>query len=69
MTATVEIDLPADLSRFRLPAAVSARLHTLLDRRDAGQALTDSEREEAEGLVDLVELLSLLCLRAERAAS
>jgi hypothetical protein len=69
MTATVKIDLPADLSRFRLPAAVAARLQTLLDRQDGGQGLTDGERAEAEGLVDLADLLSLLRLRAERETS
>jgi hypothetical protein len=66
MTLTIEVDLPADLARFRLPEAVAARLQTLLDRQDAGQALTDQEREEAEGLVDLAEFLTLLRLRAER---
>ena len=39
MTMTVEIDLPADLARLRLPAAVSARLQSLLDAQDAGRAL------------------------------
>lgn len=68
MTATVEIDLPADLARFKLPAAVAARLQTLLDLQDGGHPLTDDERGEAEGLVDLAELLTLLQLRAERAA-
>ncbi len=64
---TFEVDLPADLARFRLPGAVAARLQNLLDRQDAGQPLTDTERGEAEGLVDLADLLSLLRLRAERA--
>jgi hypothetical protein len=66
MTLTLEVDLPADLSRFRLPPAVAARLQTLLDRQDSGQPLTPQEREEAEGLVELSEFLSLLRLRAER---
>ena len=44
------------------------RLHTLLDRQDQGPSLTDAERHEAEGLVDLAEFLTLLRLRAERAA-
>ena len=66
MTLTIDIDLPGELSRFRLPQAVNARLQTLLDRQDSGRALTESEREEAEGLVNLAELLSLLRLRAER---
>jgi len=66
MTLTIEVDLPADLARFRLPEAVDARLQTLLERQDSGQPLTDQEREEAEGLVNLAEFLTLLRLRAER---
>jgi hypothetical protein len=69
MTMTIDVDLPADLARFRLPEAVAARLQTLLDRQDSGQPLTASERDEAEGLVSLAEFLSLLRLRAERMAS
>ncbi len=68
MTLTIEVDLPADLSRFRLPDAVAARLQSLLDRQEAGQPLTVPERDEAEGLVDLAEFLTLLRLRAERMA-
>ncbi len=64
----VELEVPDDLARFRLPAAVDARLQRLLDRQDRGQVLSAEERQEAEGLVDLAELLSLLRLRAERAA-
>ena len=66
MPLTIEVDLPADLARFQLPAAVAARLQSLLDRQDAGQSLSTPEREEAEGLVNLAELLTLLRLRAER---
>ncbi len=62
-----EFDLPEDLSRFRLPPGVQDRLRQLLDRQDAGTALTKAERREAEGLVNLAELLSLLGLRAQRA--
>ena len=69
MTLTFEVDLPADLARFQLPAAVAARLQELLDRQDSGQPLTPQERDEAEGLVDLSEFLTLLRLRAERNAS
>jgi hypothetical protein len=68
MTATLDIELPADLARFRLPEAVNARLQSLLDRQDAGQPLSDEERAEAEGLVNLAELLTLLRLRTERLA-
>lgn len=41
----------------------------LLDKQDSGQLLTDPEQREAEGLVDLADLLSLLRLRAERPSS
>lgn len=68
MTLTLEVDLPADLARFQLPAAVAARLQELLDRQDSGQPLTPQERDEAQGLVDLSEFLTLLRLRAEREA-
>jgi hypothetical protein len=67
MMMTVEIDPPADLARFRLPEAVHDRLQSLLARQDAGVPLNSAERAEAEGLVDLAELLTLLRLRAERA--
>jgi len=66
---TLAIDEPADLAKFRLPAGVAARLRSLLDRQDAGQELTPIEREEAEGLVEMAELLTLLRLRAERVAA
>jgi hypothetical protein len=62
----VEIEMPADLEKFRLPEGVSQRLQDLLDRQDRGENLTPSERMEAEGLVNLAELLSLLRLRAQR---
>jgi hypothetical protein len=65
----VELEMPDDLARFRLPAALDARLQRLLDRQDRGLVLSMEEREEAEGLVDLAEMLTLLRLRAERAAS
>jgi hypothetical protein len=68
MTVTLEVDVPTDLAGFRLPTAVDARLQSLLDRQDSGTPLTDQERPEAEGLVNLVEFLSVLRLRAERLA-
>jgi hypothetical protein len=64
----VEVQVPGDLARFRLPAGVQSRLQELLDQQDAGRPLTDAERSEAEGLVTLAELLTLLRLRAERAS-
>jgi hypothetical protein len=65
---TIELELPGDLAQFRLPAAVNARLRKLLDRPDSGTSLKDAERPEAEGLVELAEMLTLLRLRAEGAA-
>lgn len=62
----LELEVPDELARFRLPSGVQRRLQALLDRQDAGTALTDDERGEAEGLVDLSEMLSVLRLRAER---
>ncbi len=58
--------MPDDLARFRLPDGVGHRLQELLDKQDAGQPLTPDEKREADGLVDLAELLSLLRLRSER---
>ncbi len=66
MSLTLEVDLPADLERFRLPQGVATRLQHLLDRQDGGQPLSPEERAEAEGLVTLAEFLTLLRLRAER---
>ena len=64
----IELDMPADLKRFTLPEGVKQRLQALLDKQDEGEGLTAKERDEAEGLVDLGELLSLLKLRVSRAA-
>lgn len=61
-----ELELPEDLERLRLPTAVDQRLQELLDRQDRGDTLSSDERSEAEGLVNLADLLSLLRLRSER---
>ena len=62
----VEIEMPGDLDKFKLPPGVNERLQALLDRQDRGETLSDGERQEAQGLADLAELLSLLRLRAHR---
>ena len=59
------VEIPIELTRFQLPEAVQKRLQSLLDRQDAGEELTQAERQEAEGLVELVEFLSLLRLRSQ----
>ena len=58
------IELPEDLARLYLPEGVDRRLHALLDKQDSGAPLTPDEQAEAEGLVDLADLLTLLRLRA-----
>ncbi|MFM6079211.1 MAG: hypothetical protein ACKPCI_11990 [Dolichospermum sp.] len=63
---TQVIEIPVSLTYFQLPEAVQARLQYLLDRQDAGEELTLAERDEAQGLVDLAEFLSLLSLRSQR---
>jgi hypothetical protein len=60
------IEIPIELTRFQLPPAVQNRLQFLLDRQDDGYPLSQAERQEAEGLVELVEFLSLLQLRSTR---
>lgn len=60
------IEIPIELAQFQLPEAVQARLQSLLDRQDKGDPLSLTERQEAEGIVELAEFLSLLRLRATR---
>lgn len=60
------IEIPIELTQFHLPQAVQARLTHLLDRQDEGHPLSEAEHQEAEGLVELAEFLSLLQLRSTR---
>jgi hypothetical protein len=60
------IEIPTDLVLFQLPDALQNRLQSLLDDQEEGRALNEAEREEAEGLVELAEFLSLLRLRSQR---
>lgn len=64
----IEVELPTDLEQFQLPIGVQQRLQDLLDRQDRGDGLTSAERQEAEGLVNLADFLSLLRLRTQRVA-
>ena len=66
MPRAIEIELPDELSSLELPVGVNRRLQQLLDKQDEGVALSSEEREEADGLVNLSEMLSLLRLRARR---
>ncbi|MFT3769020.1 MAG: hypothetical protein QM820_26570 [Minicystis sp.] len=60
----LEIELPDDMAGLMLPEGVDRRLQALLDKQDQGEPLTDDERAEAEGLVNLADLLSLIRMRA-----
>ncbi len=53
------------VSRWRLSAVTAIEAQWLLDKQDQGDPFTESERQEAEGLVNLAEVLSLLRLRLE----
>jgi hypothetical protein len=64
----LQLELPGDWRRFRMPTALDARLQELLDRQDDGTKLTRAERREAEALVELNDMLSLMKLRAQRAS-
>ena len=67
-SVTVEIEMPDGWEDFKLPEGLHRRLQDLLDRQDREQPLTPAEREEAQGLVDVAEWLSLLRLQARRIA-
>ncbi len=64
----IDLELPDDLALFKLPAGVNERLTSLLDKQDSGELLTDQEKREAEGLVDLADTLTYLGLKARAAA-
>ena len=59
-TVDLKIEVPEDLARLHLPEGVDRRLHALLDKQDGGTLLTEDEQAEAEGLVELADLLTLL---------
>jgi clan AA aspartic protease len=56
-TGDLALDRP---TAFQFPAALQSRLQTLLDRQDTGEALSVAESQEALGLVEVAEFLSLL---------
>jgi len=60
----IDLELPEDLARLRLPEGVDRRLQWLLDKQGSGEPLSEDERLETECLVDLSETLTLLRLRA-----
>ena len=64
----VELELPKDWRKFRLPPALNDRLQELLDRQDREGKLSRRERREAEALAELADLLSLIQLRSRLAS-
>ncbi|MBK8256921.1 MAG: hypothetical protein IPK82_30140 [Polyangiaceae bacterium] len=56
------MQVPEHLAGLAFPEALDRRLHTLLDKQDGGEPLTEDERVEAEALVELSELLTLIRL-------
>ena len=59
------LELPEDWQALRLSGALQERLQHLLDLQDAQGNLTSQERREAEVLVQLVDMLALVRLRAD----
>ena len=66
-SVTVELERPQDWKQFQMPDALKARLNSLLDEQDKTGKLSKAERDEAQALTELVDSLSLMKLRAERA--
>ena len=64
-TVTVELELPEDWHSLQLPEALHDRLQDLLDRQDEQGGLSSQERREAAAIVQLVEMLALMRLKAE----
>jgi hypothetical protein len=62
-TVQIRLDVPAHLADLAFPEPLDRRLHVLLDKQDGGEPLSEDEQVEAEALVDLAELLTLLRLR------
>jgi hypothetical protein len=60
----IEVDLPRDWKQFSMPPALNDRLQELLDRQDETGKLSQKERREAEALVKLAEVFSLMKVRA-----
>jgi hypothetical protein len=60
----IKVDLPKDWKYFSMPAALNDRLQDLLDKQDETGKLSRKERREAEALVELAEVFSLMKVRA-----
>lgn len=67
-SVVVQLELPKDWKKFRMPRALDNRLQELLDRQDFEGKLSHRERREATALAELADMLSVMRLRAQVAA-
>lgn len=63
-SVTIEKNLLGEFKNFKMPLALKNRLNDLLDKQDLSGTLSEKERKEAEALVDLAELLTLLKVKS-----
>lgn len=63
----IELDLPGDWKEFKLPPALDSRLQSLLDKQDETGRLSRPECREAKAIAELLDMLSLMKLRARKA--
>lgn len=63
-----EIEGTAEPARLSLPPAVADRLRSLIKRHKAGKTLSDAERAEAQGLLDIAEYFVVQRMRKRLAA-
>jgi hypothetical protein len=61
------IEVPAELVPVQLPEGSQHRLQFLLGKQDVGENLSEAERQQIEGLVDVAEFLLLLKLKSQQA--
>lgn len=64
----IQLDLPKDWRTFQMPRGLQSRLQELLDCQDQTGKLTQRERQEANALVELAKMFSLMKLRVRLAA-
>ncbi len=67
MSQTVQLTVPtpAHMARLRFPKALDDRLHFLLDEQSRKGKLSVAEKKEAEALVQMASVLSILKLGAQ----
>jgi hypothetical protein len=66
---SITVELSSQWKDLRMPKALKSRLTDLLDKQDLGNRLSARERKEAEALVELSEMLSLLRIETLEAKS